>query len=364
MVEGLTQNKGVNIKILSAVPLNRSMSSELYHKREREFEKGIEYNYLPFFNIPFLRHIWLLICGFFSVLTWCRKNRRGVVICDVLDISIATAALLASKINKITSVGIVTDVPILLAKMIGGKAWLSKIILITNTLLVNGFDSYVLLTEQMNELINKNKKTYVVIEGQVDIKMGTCKNELKTKYEKKICLYAGALYEIYGLKLLTDAFIAANVEGAELHIYGSGELEEHLKTICMQYTNIRYFGIVSNEIVVQEQLKATLLINPRPTHEEYTKYSFPSKNMEYMASGTPVLTTCLPGMPDEYMQYVYLIKDETIGGLTNTLKKVLLNTREELHQKGRNAKLFVLSNKNNVVQARKILDMITNSKGI
>lgn len=68
----------------------------------------------------------------------------------------------------------------------------------------------------------------------------------------------------------------------------------------MQHPNVRYFGVVANEIVVQEQLEATLLVNLRPTNEEYTKYSFPLKNMEYMVFSTPVPTTCLRDMHEEY----------------------------------------------------------------
>ena len=64
---------------------------------------------------------------------------------------------------------------------------------------------------------------------------------------------------------------------------------------------------------------ATLLINPRFSNEEYTKYSFPSKNMEYMASGTPILTTKLPGMPKEYYEYIYLFEEESIEGMKNKM---------------------------------------------
>jgi len=158
--------------------------------------------------------------------------------------------------------------------------------------------------------------------------------------------------------LLTDAFIAAGVDNTELHIYGSGDFEEELKKICQKHADIKYFGVIPNDIVVKEQLKATLLVNPRPTNKEYTKYSFPSKNMEYMVSGTPTLTSNLPGMPEEYKKYVYLIDDETVEGLTNSLRAILSKTKEELHQKGMIAKDFVLHNKNNIIQAKKILDMI------
>ena len=42
--------------------------------------------------------------------------------------------------------------------------------------------------------------------------------------------------------------------------------------------------LMNHPKIVKEEKKSTLLVNPRFTNEEYTKYSFPSKNMEYMAS--------------------------------------------------------------------------------
>ena len=359
MVDGLVRNKGVSINILSAIPVNRSMSAKLYYKSEIEEVDGIEYRHLAFINFPILRHIWLFITCFFSALKWCLNNKKGVVICDVLNITVSMATLLASRIARRSSIGIVTDVPSFLAGISKNRTnFASKIVVLISTFTMNRFNLYVFLTEYMNVLVNKKHRPHVVIEGLVDIDMVNTLNELSEKYEKKVCIYAGHLRNVYGIKLLTDAFIAAGVDNTELHIYGSGDFEEELKKICQEHNDIKYFGVVPNDIVVKEQLKATLLVNPRPTNKEYTKYSFPSKNMEYMVSGTPTLTSNLPGMPKEYKQYVYLIDDETVEGLTNTLRVVLLKTKEELHQKGMIAKDFVLHNKNNIIQAKKILDMI------
>ena len=359
MVDGLAQNQGTSIKTLSAIPLNRWMLVKFYHNSEIEKVNGVEYRYLAFINFPIFRHIFLFITSFFSALKWYLNNKKGVVICDALSITVSMAALMASRIVRRSSIGIVTDVPAFLAGISKNRInFKSKIAVLVNTFAISRFNSYVFLTEYMNAQINKKNKPYVVIEGQVDINMANIINELSGKYEKWVCLYAGALKKIYGIKLLTDAFIAAGVDNTELHIYGSGDFEEELKKICQENTNIKYFGVVANDIVVAEQLKVTLLINPRPTNEEYTKYSFPSKNMEYMVSGTPTLTTSLPGMPEEYKPYVYLIEDETVEGLTNTLRVVLSKTREELHQKGMIARDYILHNKNNVIQAKKMIDMI------
>ena len=142
----------------------------------------------------------------------------------------------------------------------------------------------------------------------------------------------------------------------KLDLYGNGDYVEKLREL--NDSRICYHGIVANEEVVDAEQHAVLLINPRPTTEEFTKYSFPSKNMEYMASGTPVLTTNLPGMPCEYLDYVYLFDDESIEGMAKTLTKILNNSPEILREKGESARNFVLKRKNNMVQACKILTMI------
>lgn len=183
-------------------------------------------------------------------------------------------------------------------------------------------------------------------------------NALENKYPAKVCLYAGTLRKIYGMEMLVEGFVKSGVRDAELHIYGDGNYADELKEIAKKHSNVKYFGTLPNDVVVREELKATLLINPRPTDAEYTKYSFPSKNMEYMASGTPILTTRLPGMPKEYEDYVYFIETETAAGIAESIKNVLSISPEELHRKGEAAKEFILTQKNNRVQAEKLLKMI------
>jgi glycosyltransferase involved in cell wall biosynthesis len=139
-------------------------------------------------------------------------------------------------------------------------------------------------------------------------------------------------------------------------LYGVGDFEDELKSICRLWKNVKYFGSLPNDYIVKEQIKSTLLTNPRPTHDEYTKYSFPSKIMEYMASGTPTLTTRLPGIPSEYYEHMYLIEDESTIGITKCLKALLLKDTSELHLKGSRAKQFVLTFKNNLLQAKKIIN--------
>ena len=150
----------------------------------------------------------------------------------------------------------------------------------------------------------------------------------------------------------------ANLPNAQLHIYGPGDYVKELQQIAAEDSRVFYGGMLLNTEIVDKEQEATLLVNPRPTHEEFVKYSFPSKTMEYMASGTPVLTTVLPGMPREYHPYVYLMWEETPEGAAKMLTQVLSQSDEDLFRKGMEARSFILDKKNNVIQAKKILDML------
>ena len=126
------------------------------------------------------------------------------------------------------------------------------------------------------------------------------------------------------------------------------------------YNKVKYYGMLLNDEIVKAELEADLLVNPRPTSEEFTKYSFPSKNIEYMGSATPLVTTVLPSMPEEYYQYVFLFKDESVEGYKRVLEEIIKIPSEQLKEKGRIAQQFILENKTNYIQTRKIISMITN----
>jgi hypothetical protein len=77
-----------------------------------------------------------------------------------------------------------------------------------------------------------------------------------------------------------------------------------------------------------------------------------------MGTGTPLLTTKLPGMPKDYYPYVYMIEDESIKGYSHALIDVLSKTPEELIEFGHRAKNYVLENKNYTIQTRRIIELI------
>lgn len=353
LMEGLVAN-GAEVHACTGRPVTRSNCAHKFLPAMKRVKNDkFVYLYGSILNFPVVKNIWQMLG---SYLTICKESRKGAkaVVCDVLNASIAFGAVAAAKHKKIPCIGIVTDLPDLMVTGVNQK----HVKMVER--IIDNCTAYVFLTEAMNEKLNPDHKPYVIIEGLCDANMVLLE---KKKAERKTvwkCMYAGLLDARYGVKMMVEGFLLADLPDVELHIYGDGPYAAELTKLAKMHTNVVYHGTVLNDVVIQAELEADLLINPRPTHEEFTKYSFPSKNMEYMATGTPVLTTCLPGMPEEYRKYVYLLEDETVVGFATSLKKILSSIQNDKAELGLTARNFVLQNKNNVVQASKILSLIRN----
>lgn len=345
LIQGLDANN-VDVHVICGVPITQENYRSKVYRGKAVREGHICYDYLPTLNLPGIKNLLNLVGAFVKVLL---SRKADAVICDVLNASVSLGAALAAKLRRKSFVGIVTDLPHLMVTGCNQKhCWMVEQVMKNCT-------HFILLTEQMNEVVNPSRKPYIIIEGICDREME--KVHAPKRVEKR-CIYAGLLDVRYGVKAMVEAFLIANVEGAELHIFGNGAYAEELAQVAEQHENIVYHGNVLNTEVVKAELEASLLINPRPTDEEFTKYSFPSKNLEYMASGTAVLTTNLPGMPDEYRPYVYLFDDESIEGMANTMKALLCSAPEVIHARGESARQFVMKQKNNMEQAQKVIQLI------
>ncbi len=356
------QANGLRITSLTAIPISSDHHKKKIWCIRKETENNIRFIYLPFINITYFRQVCIAVASFFYTAFWIIRNRKNtpVIIVDVLNVALSVASLIAAKILRVKTCAIITDIPVMLMHMSNKKAYnfLGKLAVWLSTKLISSYDYYVMLTEQMNHLANPKNKPYCIIEGLVDSSLKDIFILNQKKPEERIILYAGSLYEKYGIKKLLDAFIKLQLSDIRLHIYGDGEMAETISEYTGKDNRMAFFGVVPNHTVVEKLREATLLVNPRPSNEEFTKYSFPSKNMEYMASGTPLVTTPLPGMPQEYYQYVFIFDDESVEGIFMKLKSILSLSQNELSEFGMKAREFVLNQKNNIIQARKLIQML------
>ena len=347
LIEGLAA--GASVDVVANPPVNRSLMDTARIVLPEETQGGARYHYISAIRNPVFKLLAVGFGTFFKTLHYAKKGSAVVV--DCLNRTAALSGMLAAKVRGCPCVGIVTDLP----DMLSGSQFSKNLA----NFVTRHCTHYVLLTEAMNTYLNGGKKPYVVLEGHADITMKERKPSLDRKIHPRAVLYAGGVSREYGLPQLVEGFLQADLPDAQLQIYGPGDYVKELQQ--MEDPRIVYGGMLLSSQIVEKEQQATLLVNPRPTDEEYVKYSFPSKTMEYMASGTPVLTTRLPGMPEEYYPFVYFIDEETSEGVCKALQRVLSQSEEELFEKGEMARSFVLNHRNNVMQAGRILKML--SKG-
>lgn len=347
MAEGFALN-GCEVISLGVVPANKNVRKKFISLPKGELN-GVKYKHLRTINLSIIKQLLNAVGVYFNVLKY--GGKESFVICDGLSYLASKAAVLACKLKRLKSVVIITDLP----EFFAGTD--EKTVKRYNALF-DKFTAYVVLTEKMIEKLGYISKPYVVLEGQVD-SLENKMQKIHKKESKKVIMYAGTVQSQYGLKMLVEGFILANLSGYELHVYGNGDYAEEIDRISKVHSNVKHFPSQPNDVIVEKEKEAYILVNPRPTNEEYTKYSFPSKNMEYMVSGTAVLTTSLPGMPEEYKQYVYLIENETTDGVCKAFKKISELSEEDIISKGRLAREFVLFKKNNKMQTNRIIELIT-----
>lgn len=313
---------------------------------------------LSFINIPFAN----LLSKNRSLFKWLKKNinkeNKTTLIVYGLHTPFLKAAIDYKQKHKNTNVClIVPDLP----EFMSGNRNVIYLLLkrldryFINDLLEN-VDSFVLLNNLMTNALNVNNRPWVLVEGIYD----------STEISDKICekeknitiLYTGKIDERYGLRILIDSFMLIKKENYRLWIRGNGDTFEYLKEACKLDPRIIYFGQMSKIDLVNLQKKATVLINPISSKQEFTKYFFPSKTMDYLASGTPTIMTRIEGVPLEYYDYVYVIEKEDEEGYRAKIIEVCEKNDLELKNFGERAAKFIIDKKNHIIQGTKIYKMI------
>ena len=362
LLKGMHDN-GAEIDILTypMIP-NFRQSGLLYWGRKTEaLDCGYTCSWLRTLNVVLLKQLSRRLDGRRAMIEWLKKNRGED--CRILTYGISPflAGDIVSLCKKygVKCCAIVPDLPrdmFINSSAHSVKSWLRQQYL-KPTLKVQGeFDSYVYLTKAMADVINPDKP-YIVVEGILnDDGAVTCDETERSK--PRAIMYAGVLAEKNGILNLIEAFEKAAVENSELWIFGDGNVADRVREYQENNPAVKMFGRVSREEVIEYEKRASLLVNPRGDDDEYTKYSFPSKTIEYMNSGTPLLTTKLPGIPEEYFQYVFSVENNSVSALAEAIKEILSQPEADLLEKGSEARKFVNDQKNALKQSRRILDFL------
>jgi len=298
------------------------------------------------------------------VRNWIERNRYEnhlrVLVYTPLDIFISPLSNLKKEYPNLKICSIVTDLPGDALNFSVNRTLLKRIQCAIEEKrqrkLYDSIDKFVLLSDAMRERIPQAEGKYIVVEG---INSSSSKEKIIKKHNnEKTLLYTGSLHEFAGIKDLIDAFIQTENPDFRLVICGIGECEGYIREKAHKDNRIIFKGNVPRSEAVVLQANATAVINPRKPNGGITKYSFPSKTMEYMSSGTPMIGYKLEGIPEEYFEYIYCVDDLSLDGLACKINAILSLPQSELNSKAESAANFIKCNKTAAKQVKRILDFI------
>ena len=226
--------------------------------------------------------------------------------------------------------------------------------------LIAQVDSFMLLTQYMADKMKVGSRPYIVVEGIIDSKI-VLENK-KKDYGKKIA-YAGKLVEAFGVKRLMEAFELIDEPEASLHICGGGELKAYVEAMCRSDARIHYHGVVSPDKANEILRNADVLVNPRQNDEEYTKYSFPSKNIEYLLTGNAVVAYMLDGIPEVYKKFFVSPDSNSTEALAKAVYTAMNMDEDKRRTMSTIAQEYLTETKDKTVVAKRIVELIDTSFG-
>lgn len=326
---------------------------KIYFKPENVEFKGTNarYRFVGALNLPVLS----LFFKFYRIRKELKRQLKGnemVIVYETYTPFLLAVATLRKRIAK--AVVIVPDLP---DYMHGSENIVRKFLKVLDRKLINWslkrFDGYILLSEPMCEKLPENKG-YIVMEGIFNPEFDV-KPVKKEPY--KTIMYTGGIYSHRGTSLLLEAFSKITNPDYRLWIRGDGDLKQKILDMAAKDSRIKYFPQMKRKELLELERKATVLVNTTPP-QEFTRYFFPSKNMEYLASGTPTIMFRLDCMPKEYDNYLYYVEGNDANALRRKIIEVCEKSQEELNAFGECAKRFILERKNPIVQCQRIIDFV------
>lgn len=207
-------------------------------------------------------------------------------------------------------------------------------------------DIVLTVSNTLKDKLNKERKHDIfVVQNGVDMNLFKpmdkmkCRNDLGFQKNAKIIAYAGSIQQRQGIDLLVNVFNKLKEEINNLKLVIAGRFVEGQEDkIDLKQEGIIYLNSLTQDNVVKLINAANVAVVPN-REDEFTKYCFPYKVLEYMACNTPIVATKLGDVgillkgfkdslcnPDDEKDMCKKIKIQLKKGRINYRKKLENNT--------------------------------------
>ncbi|GHH98661.1 glycosyltransferase [Neobacillus kokaensis] len=328
-------------------------------KRKINISPNIKAQTINFVNLPIIKQLWQIVTVFLSARIYVKNNQGCKILTFNAFPAIGVPILLISKLYNCETISILADLPIDTIKRNPinrlFRLFMDKVTIIS----IKAFDKIIALNRNAIKEFAPNKPN-IIIDGGFPLESINL-NKFERLYEstgEKILLFAGTLVDYNGIKMLIEAMRYVSDKNVVLHIYGTGPLLNFVKQKADINSNIRYMGNITNSEMLLLQKQVYFLVNPRPVNDPISLVTFPSKILEYMLSGTPILSTKLNGFTEDYLKFINIINDTDSAAMGQSINNALKISYDKLMKRAESGLEFVLENKSWETQCQKIYNFL------
>ena len=201
--------------------------------------------------------------------------------------------------------------------------------------IMNKADILTTVSESLRRKISRIRKGKIfVIENGADLNLFKpkdrlqCRKRLKLPLEAKIIAYSGTLQKMQGLHLLIGAFDILKKDIGNLRLVLAGRIRKVKdEKLELDKDGIIWLKNLSQENVVDLINAADVVVVPSPMNE-FTKYCFPYKIIEYMACNADVVATRVGDLallvPEDS-----LCEPDSVNSLVNKIKSKIGSNKNQ-----------------------------------
>lgn len=347
IIRGLRLQQETNVKVVTSPDIASWPKGPLLIRREESTEEDLVM--VSSLNLSLIKQPWTILSMVKEANRIIRKCKGPVVV--IIPFLVFRHVLTLRILKWLHPKRVVQAVVV--PDIFFPSKWIIKQLNNLTETMASKFDAYVLYTKKMAEHLHVKEGKYEIIEGFRQIP-----ERKPVQSEKFTVVYAGSLNLNYGVGRLIEAMSLINDADIQLHLYGAGTAESLINEVCNKDRRIIFHGKVPNAESVEAIYSASVLINPRnATDGEYTEYSFPSKDIEYMATGIPTLLCKLPGMPKEYYGFFIDIEQGTPEQIAKAILRVKSMPPIERESIGIAARGFISERMDCANQGKRIVDL-------
>ena len=321
---GLVPSKIISIRQITSFPRSRTL---FVGKENTELKNKMKVTLLPFLNVTPFKQIVIGVLTLFHIILWGWRTRHSqyrIVYTYNLTVPPGFFTLLGARLIRAKAFVSLNDINV--PGQTVPNTFSNRLDFWLQRKLIPRFDGHVVVADNIMQDFAP-LRSYVRVEGGINSNMlsntGVPSEKKKLSYRDTFTIVSiGSLNEANGIKVLLQAFALLKGENYSLCVAGSGPMEDEIHNAVICDPRIKFYGIISFDEVLALYKSADVLINMRLTKNMNTKYFFPSKMMEYLASGTPVITTCTGHIAEEFVNLAYLLTDESAQGLAKMISYV------------------------------------------